>query len=329
MAPEKKGAFQPEIDILMATFNGEKYITEQIESVIAQRDGDWRLFVSDDCSSDSTCEMVRSLALRDERIHLIACGKKGGARDNFISLLSETDADYVMFCDQDDVWLDSKVSVLRGKLLELEQLYGKERPLMVFSDMKVVDSSLNVISDSFFRYEGIDPARTKLEYVVAQAVAPGCTMLFNRSLLELATQSFKGSLEERDEIIMHDWWLMILVAAFGRVDYVSEPLALYRQHGGNEVGASGFSVGNYFGNFTGMVDSISRSVRQCRLFLNIYDSAIPEEEASNLELYASSMTGGSCARLIALFRSGCWKRGLRKAGQIMVALSGDRGMRSR
>ena len=138
------------IEILMATFNGEKFIRQQIDSILAQSCGDWHLTVSDDGSKDETVAIIDDYQFRyPEKIRRICSQKKfGTARDHFFWLLRNCTADYICFSDQDDVWKPDKLRLFAERIREIEEAEGKNTPILVFSDLCVVDEALNVINDS-------------------------------------------------------------------------------------------------------------------------------------------------------------------------------------
>ena len=136
----------------MATYNGSCFVGEQIESIQSQTYRNWRLLVSDDCSTDGTLDVVKRFACIDSRIQIISEGvKHGGAKENFFSLMRHSDSRYCMFCDQDDVWLPEKISNTFASMRRLEGEY-QDVPLLVFTDMKVVDGNLATIHESFERF---------------------------------------------------------------------------------------------------------------------------------------------------------------------------------
>lgn len=211
---------EPLIDILMATYNGEHFVAEQIESIQAQTYKNWRLLVSDDCSTDGTLDVVRRYAGEDERIGIVSEGVRyGGAKENFFALMAKSDAPYVMFCDQDDVWLPEKVEKSLEALRKLENEHSADKPLLVFCDMKVVDSELSVIHESFEKYQNLDPRRTEFPHVLAQALGAGCTFIMNRTLLSKAYHC-----SDKAAVDMHDWWVSIIASAFGKIAFVDESL---------------------------------------------------------------------------------------------------------
>lgn len=221
------------IAILLASYNGEKYIVEQIESLLAQTEAGWELFYHDDGSTDRTVELLRCYEEQyPDRIHVLDGLPCGGAKDNFHWMMKNVQAPYVMFCDQDDVWLPEKVEVTLREMKRLEAEFGREKPLLVFTDLCVTDESLHPIAVRMSAYQKLNPWRIKPKDLMIQNVISGCTVLINRTLATLASKP-----ENTDEIMMHDWWCALIAASFGGVSYVDQALVLYRQHGGNFLGA--------------------------------------------------------------------------------------------
>ena len=222
------------VQILLASYNGEAYIGNQLESILVQDYQDFEILVSDDGSQDETVQVVRRYAHADSRIRLVSEGTShGGACGNFLSLVEQATAPYIAFCDQDDVWLPDKLSLELEKMHQLEEAHGSDVPLLVFTDLAVVDEALEVVSPSFMRYSGFDPQRVSLANLLAQNVSPGCVMLANRALYHDALRLP----ESHEDIIMHDWWFMLTASALGHLGFVDKATMLYRQHGNNTVGA--------------------------------------------------------------------------------------------
>lgn len=309
---------KPLIDILMATYNGQRFVGEQIESIQGQTCADWRLLVSDDCSTDKTLDVVRRYAAADGRIQVVSQGvRHGGAKANFFSLMDKSTAPYVMFCDQDDVWLPRKVEKTFEAMRKIEGSASADVPLLVFTDMKVVDGDLNVIAESFDRFSSIDPSRNAFPHVVAQPIASGCTMMVNAAARDLALKA-----PDTSDVILHDQWLTLLASAFGRIAYVDEPTSLYRQHGSNEIGALKYSPVKRASHFDVMKESVAATVSQARAFLHCYGDALSAEQLRCIKEFVASGETRGISAVLHLAASGCWKKGLRKAGQILVATSG-------
>lgn len=226
-------SINPKIDILLATYNGEKYLPEQIDSILCQTYENWNLIVRDDGSSDNTVRIIKSYRDRYNNKITLVEDKLGnlGVCNNFAKLLEYSNAEFVMFCDQDDVWLPRKIELEYKKMQDLIKRYGSEIPLLVYTDMKVVNESLLTTSTSFWTHSTLNPRIGKsLSRLLVCNVASGCTMMFNKKLRDL-------SLPLPGDVLMHDWWLNLLSVSLGKNDYISEPTVLYRQHVMNKVGA--------------------------------------------------------------------------------------------
>jgi len=226
--------------ILLSTYNGEKYLKELVESIQRQSFKDWKLLVRDDGSCDQTISLIRSIMQGDERMHMMESKGNVGVIKSFSALSEEAlrifpKTDYFMYADQDDIWLDDKIARTFSEMRKQEGVKEGKYPVLVHTDLKVVDSHLNEISPSFMKYQYLrHESKDPLGVLLIQNFITGCTVMVNRQLLELATP-FPG------KIMMHDWWLGQCAAALGLIGFLAEPTILYRQHGNNTLGAIGFS----------------------------------------------------------------------------------------
>jgi len=229
----------PKVYIVMATRNAGTFLEPQITSIKEQTYSNWTLWIRDDASKDGTADRLKEWAL-DDRIQIISPHHQGeGAAHAFLDALFSVpkDADYFAFCDQDDVWLPSKLEHSVKELQNLEASHP-EIPCLVHSDLRVVDRSLNPIAASFFKYQGLSPAkRNNLKDLLIQNHVTGCTAVFNRKLAE---QTLVGGLPT--SVCMHDWWVALIAAASGKIGTIRTPLVLYRQHEGNDTGARQYSL---------------------------------------------------------------------------------------
>ncbi len=238
------------IDVLLATYKpNPAWLQAQITS-IQRNAANLKFDFRSDLKSNFAQGDVVNLICRED-----AEGR--GACRNFAALLDESHADYVAFSDQDDVWLDDKLSRAMAKMHKLESRYGKDTPLLVFSNARVVDANLNPLADSLFARTKIDPRRILPRQLVLQNVADGNTMLFNAALRDLSRPIPKGA-------FMHDAWIMLVASAFGHVACIREPALLYRQHAQNVFG--GAKVGLRYFLFRALQ---GRAVLRERLYANI------------------------------------------------------------
>jgi glycosyltransferase involved in cell wall biosynthesis len=233
------------IDIVLATYNGEKFLDELIHSILNQTYPHIRLIIRDDCSTDSTLSIVNKWIHKDpNRVYLVPSSTKLGVIKNFSTLLEHTTHEYIMLADQDDSWLSHKVAKTFEKMQDLEKLHGKKMAVLVHTDLFLTDQCLNIFSHSFWDHLKFNPTySSRLNRLLVQNMIAGCTIMMNRSLKDLATPI-------PDEAMMHDWWLGLVAATFGKVGIIHEPTILYRQHQSNTSGGffKPFKISHYLHN---------------------------------------------------------------------------------
>jgi glycosyltransferase involved in cell wall biosynthesis len=222
----------PRIEVLLATYNGERFLQEQVESILAQDYENLTVLARDDGSSDSTRDILHAYERQfPQRFQVMPAGPPAGnPMGNFLLLLKASTADYVCFSDQDDVWLPGKVRKAKLLMDQLEARWGTNTPLLVFSDLRVVDDKLAILHESSWSILEVVPERiNRLHELIGKCVVTGCTTMLNRRLVEL-------SLRMPAEAVMHDEWIGLLACAMGKSAFLREQLILYRQHDRNAVG---------------------------------------------------------------------------------------------
>lgn len=218
------------VNILMATYNGQDFVGEQIESIQNQSFQDWTLLIRDDGSSDRTRDIIQAYAQKDSRIRLINPDslQNLGVINSFYHLVKYETADVYFFSDQDDIWLPEKLE----KTLAATASKDPSRPLLVYTDLKVVDKELNTLHESMIKTQS-HHANTSLLQELTENTVTGGTMMINRELADKWTVT--------QDILMHDWYLALLASAFGELVYLDFPTELYRQHEANVLGARTWS----------------------------------------------------------------------------------------
>lgn len=308
-----------EVQILMAVYNGGEYLREQLDSLLSQTFEDWQLLVSDDVSSDDSLAIINEYCGRDSRIKRVLDGKRyGGAKQHFMALLRLADAPYVMTCDQDDVWDRDKIDFTLAAMRRLES--KSFNPLLVCTDLRVVDKDLNVISPSFLAYSGMDAGCRDFGYFLASCLVTGCTMMVNRPLLELLQRPV-----DEDAIIMHDWWASLIAAAFGEVVHLDKATISYRQHGDNSVGAERFSVTRALAAIGDKIATENAAIDQAAEFARAFGAELNKTQAAQAEAFLKIRASSRIGRIGLLTRAGVWRKGaLRNAGTLLAFLSIDR-----
>lgn len=224
--------------ILMSTFNGEKFLAKQIESIIFQDFANWTLMIRDDGSKDATIAIIKKYCELEPRIIFIEDNSGNlNAAKSFSALMQQAltrHEDFIFFCDQDDIWLPNKISRQIDMLQHLQQKHGTDTPILVHTDLCVVDSNLKVIHRSYLDYEKLKRnTRSPLKTLLINNFITGCTIGMNKALLNLASPV-------PDNAFMHDWWCALCAAATGKIGFIDGATLLYRQHNNNSIGSKGF-----------------------------------------------------------------------------------------
>jgi len=210
----------PELSILLATYNGEKYIEAQLDSIISQTYRDFLLYISDDHSSDDTWEILQRYAARYPFIRLSRNQQRIGLVRNFEKLLTLCKSRYIAFCDQDDLWAQQKIE----KSLDALGQEENDRPLLCHSDLRVADEDLNVLFDSFFAMRSYQfQERRQIDTMLGRCGVMGNTMMINAHLKALV-------LPFPDGLAVHDYWIALVNELFGKRITLLEPLVTYRIH---------------------------------------------------------------------------------------------------
>jgi glycosyltransferase involved in cell wall biosynthesis len=226
------------ISILLATYNSGFYLSEQLDSIINQTEKSWSLFIRDDGSEDNTLEIITEYCNNYSNIVLLNDNDvRLGPSRSFIRLLTNVDSDYYFFCDHDDVWLPDKVKKTIQKLKKLETSYPN-KPILVHTDLKVVDCELNILYDSLWKLQKVNPSINSIYYLLANNNITGCTMGFNHQAKVISLPMGSNSL-------MHDVWIALNVSHYGYIGFLTDQTVLYRQHSSNVLGASAVNFKYY------------------------------------------------------------------------------------
>ena len=215
------------ITVLMSTYNGDKYIREQIDSLLAQKGVSLSLLIRDDGSSDDTINIIEDYKKKYDSITLIK-GDNLGPAWSFIELVNKApESEYYAFCDQDDVWMSEKLS----KAITLMEKRDASHPVMYYSNLMITDESLHEIR-KFHDYRYVKENKYN---AIVENMAAGCTMVFNKNVRDYVRRI---SHENTKYIYMHDAWIHLICVFFGEVIYDKNSYIYYRQHGMNVVGTS-------------------------------------------------------------------------------------------
>lgn len=293
------------IAILMATYNGEKFIEDQIKSILKQTCKNWELFIHDDGSTDGTKKIIKRYASRYPlKIHLLTGKSNGNAKKNFFYLMENVDSQYLMFADQDDFWKKDKVSITYSEMLALEKDNAKDLPLLAFSDLRVVDHNLKTISPRMSHYEELKMDNIGFNRLMIQNIVTGCTVMVNKKCKEMALKC-----TNRDDIIMHDWWCALIASYFGKMGYIDEDLILYRQHSVNSVGAKNIHSISYVKNkllkYKDQKKILIETEHQIETFVKSY-----HVNDDYIRIYSRLYELRKIKRILFLIKNNIWKSGI-------------------
>lgn len=289
----------PVVEVLLATYNGGQFLRAQIDSILSQDYENLRVLARDDGSSDDTVAILNEYEKQfPDRLRIMPPSQAtGNAKENFLQLMKASTSEYVCFADQDDVWLPSKVSKTMQAMAMLESRWGSTTPLLVFTDLCVVDDRLKTLHESFWKQARIEPKLiNRLASILGHNPVTGCTALINRRLLDM-------SLQMPAEAAMHDSWIALLASAFGASTIVRAKTVLYRQHDRNVVGidARAKSPRELLSRFLrgeGRILQWTTNERQVEALLRIHGEELPPKKRQLLEAYLRC--GRSKSRIVRI-----------------------------
>lgn len=220
------------IAILLAAYNADKYLGEQIDSLISQTNQDWTLFIRNDGSRDNTSEIISEYCSKyNNIIEVDRGGENLGCRNNFFRLLEVVESDYYMFCDADDVWFNDKIEISLLRMQELE-LVNFNKPLLVHTDSAIYDIDLNLVAQSFWKTVNINPDKfLSFNLICICCCVGGSTMLLNQKVKDLVFPLENNNL-------IFDYWIAINTVKNGVISTIHMPTKKYRQHNSNVCGVT-------------------------------------------------------------------------------------------
>lgn len=300
------------IAVLMATYNGARYLREQLDSLWGQTVQDFELVVRDDGSTDQTRELLaEEAARRPGRMRVEPFdGQRLGPKRGFARLLERTDADWVAFCDQDDRWLPDKLQRQIDALELLRSVHGRASPLLCSSDAAVTDAALQVVAPSYFAKHGIsvsDGRDLALARLLFRNFAIGTTTMINAPLARMCRAM-------PAEAVMHDWWCALIASVAGHTVVLPQAQVLYRQHGANAVGSQLHRVPRSADELVRLLKrarlNSANCIRQAQaLRREVRSGILPIDPSAHkiLDRYEDFAAKSAMGRLLVLMEAGSFK----------------------
>lgn len=293
----------PRLAVLLASYNGAPFLESLLDSIFSQTLPP-TIFARDDGSTDNAPQILASLA--DKIVLLDDCLGNVGILENFNILAKATDASYLAFADQDDIWETDKLAVQMELMFRMETQYGQDMPILIHSDLAVCDSHLQLLDSSLWKYQRLNPDVQSFSRLLVQNNITGCTMLINKALKDLAFPIPVGA-------VMHDWWLALVASAVGKIGIVSRPLVRYRQHDTNQLGAVRSDLKGALKRLTNTnpQSSLRAAQRQAQAFCEYFASRQDMADALKLaDVYATIHAKPYVWRLLSLYKYKFWKQDL-------------------
>lgn len=309
------------IDILLAVYNGEVYLRPFLDSLVRQTFRDFRLVVSDNRSSDRTAAIIAEYRQRLAYPPLVLPLPDAvvSAHANFARVTEAAEHQYAMYADADDVWHPDKIEKTFAKMNQMERQHGATTPILVHSDLVVVNEHMHCLHRSFWRYQFIDPRRTALNQLLLQNCLTGCTVMLNRPLLKLGTPIPSGA-------CVHDHWFALVASAFGQIAVIPESLIDYRQHGRNVIGAKRWGA-RYVADRArrlyaadGARETVALNIRQAQAFLSRFGGRLRGDQMMIVQNFARIRDRGVFSRRLTLVRNAFWKRGVVRNLGLLLAI---------
>lgn len=304
------------INIIMATYQGEEYIKEQIESLLRSEGLNYFISVYDDGSKDHTVDFVKEYVRKyPDKIELIQNEKNYGHCLNFLHGVVDNSYDYVMFCDQDDVWKVDKISKTYAFMKQMEKKQQKEIPMIVFTDAIIVDENLKEVKPSFHKAGGYDTSKLDLPHMLMENKMMGCTMMINRALINKVKRLPQHAR-------FHDWWLALIAASYGKIAYLPEGTLYYRQHGNNVVGDVSYVsyVKSRIKDLKQQKVAIAATIAQAKEFYQMYGDTLPKHAKRTVEYFLELETANWWKRRMLVMKYGFKKSGFTRNLGLLIIL---------
>lgn len=298
------------VSIFLATYNGEKYLDQQLLSLFNQTYQDFIVYAVDDCSTDNTVSILDQWRIKypDKLIISRREWNSGKPQIPFLEMAIEhKKTDYYMFCDQDDVWFPDKIQTSVETIREYEKRYSCSMPILLGTELIITDQNLVPYKKQKKR---IDYDKySKPNKLICYNIFTGCTIIYNATLSRFID-------EIPDNSILHDWWLAFIASSLGVTGVVPHPTMYYRQHGKNAVGAEiNRSLKYYINRLRKIWDNDYYYL--ARLYLKYYSKYTPEQNLKMISTYSGLPNSSFLNKMIAFKKYKFWAPGtLRKIYQV-------------
>jgi len=288
-----------DISVAIATYNGGKFLNEQLISLINQTHKPKEIIIVDDFSTDSTVQIIEKFIIDFPFIQLFINNENKGPVKTFEIAISKCVSNYIALCDQDDVWELDKLEV---SLKELKSIEDVDKPSMVFTDLKMMDSKGNLTGQTFWETQGLNPGKMDFYRTLFLNSVTGCAAVFNKKMKDELVEIPVG-------IEMHDYWMALIALGIGKLKPLYVPTVKYRSHENSvtikAVINYSYRIKKFINILSGAEIAYMRSnFEQAKLFLDIYGDRLDGQTKKQLDYFVSLQKKTSLYRLLYI---GCYK----------------------
>ena len=271
------------ISIILAVYNGQKYLNQLLDSILSQINVNIsEIIVIDDCSTDKSEEIIRSFQKVSDKIIYYKNATNIGPILTFKLGAKIATSNYIAFADQDDIWLDNKLSLSLQLIKEIDTL---NKPSVVFTNLKMINERSEVVYNSFWEVHNIEPATNNFFTLLFGNIITGCSMLINKRMLNEFINMPIG-------VIMHDHWIALIASSFGALNYSYDTPILYRVHNESVTNKSEIKIKHvikefFKASFSKKSNFLENNLKQATLFKSKYYAKLNEQNAAQLKYFIS------------------------------------------
>lgn len=296
------------MSVALCSYNGEKYIEAQLKSIIEQTLLPDEIIICDDGSTDTTLKIISEYFKEYKSlIKIYKNPERLGVVGNFSQCLSLCEGQYIALSDQDDIWVHDKLEQAMLMLKKAEDTFGEDEPLLVHSDLSVIDEEGQLLNTSFISFSRLDPNSDEpLKILPVQNFVTGCSTLINEALLKIA-------LPIPEIVMMHDWWLALVAAATGQIVYNTNKTVFYRQHNQNVVGANSYYSNESLKiilNVKLLENELACAINQLKALQHRLSEVGLANSLEDIKVFVDNMEKGGIKAFNGALKSGIKKTGL-------------------
>ena len=282
------------VSVVLCTYNGGVYLEKQLNSILEQTYGIDEIIIVDDCSTDSTREVLKDYQEKHKEIKLFFNEKNLGSNSSFRYAISLANNDYMALCDQDDIWYANKIEKQMKAIID-SGYHLDEKPLVVFHDLCLIDQKDTVTNASFWKLHGFNPFDFNFKKLLIFNIVTGCTCIINKSMKEEMIKS------DMKDVIMHDYLIALIGYGFGNSIFINEPLMYYRSHFGTVTNKETISFATRVQSFISRViggNYLMPNILQIQKFYDLYGNRLDDRNRALVDYFVDLKSKSIVNRMI-------------------------------